>query len=558
MSARETIMPFKTYRLFCAIICLPLLLAACQGGHRHRHMQQQLDSLQALNQADSLLTDDSLAQALADWFDDHGTPNEQMEAHYLLGRTYADRGEAPAALAAYHDAIDRADTAAADCDYRQLAKVQGQTGALLYWQQLPEAAMRSYDMAYRYSMKCRDTLLAVAFYEQKANCYSDMEQYDSAAMIIRKVRNLYLRHGDTLSANTAVGPMVFFAVKAGRMEEAHHYINIYGSGSRAASDTVRYSEAWAQFMIHRGLYYMCLHSTDSAVAYFRRGLSAAREINNRIHAYDGLYTAYKELGMGDSIVKYAELRTEAGDSAIVLGITEHMQQMQSLYDYDRISKRAMKAEQETEREKAKNTILCLLLALMAIMVLLAVVAAIIPGLRRKIAIQGRWVRFVVDKMLYDRLHAEQEGVQAYCSANESEMEEFLRNSLSKQGEGLEAEVLSVSFLENDVVQEIKEYGDKGKILPEPYWTRLRTAVNIYAPGFIGQLEKLHPCMDITEKNICMLALVSNMSQKSKASAIGQDYHALAMKRKRLYGELFGKEGSAKDLDECLRKMAFGA
>ena len=76
-----------------------LLLLSCQPG-RHECMQRELAALQAMNQADSLLTNDSLAQALADWFDRHGTPNEQMEAHYLLGRTHADRGEAPAALAA--------------------------------------------------------------------------------------------------------------------------------------------------------------------------------------------------------------------------------------------------------------------------------------------------------------------------------------------------------------------------------------------------------------------------------------------------------------------------
>ena len=81
-----------------------LLLTACGG--RYEGMRLQLDSLQALNQADSLLTDDSLALALAHYFDRHGTANDRMEAHYLLGRTYADRGEAPRAIDEYHAAAD--------------------------------------------------------------------------------------------------------------------------------------------------------------------------------------------------------------------------------------------------------------------------------------------------------------------------------------------------------------------------------------------------------------------------------------------------------------------
>ena len=77
------------------------LLLSCTDGER---MRRELAGLQARNQADSLLTDDSLALALCDYFDSHGTANEQMLAHYLLGRTYDDMGEAPAALDVYFDA----------------------------------------------------------------------------------------------------------------------------------------------------------------------------------------------------------------------------------------------------------------------------------------------------------------------------------------------------------------------------------------------------------------------------------------------------------------------
>lgn len=74
--------------------CL-LLATACTSGSR---MRQQLADLQARNAADSLLTNDSLAHALCDYFDSHGTPNERMLAHYLMGRTYADLEQSPQAL----------------------------------------------------------------------------------------------------------------------------------------------------------------------------------------------------------------------------------------------------------------------------------------------------------------------------------------------------------------------------------------------------------------------------------------------------------------------------
>ena len=107
------------------LLLLVLLLTAC-GRWQKAGMLRQLNELQAMNQADSLLTNDSLAKALASYFDDYGTPNERMLAHYLLARTYTDMGEAPQALDEYHTATD--------CDYKVLARVHAQTVALLYSQ----------------------------------------------------------------------------------------------------------------------------------------------------------------------------------------------------------------------------------------------------------------------------------------------------------------------------------------------------------------------------------------------------------------------------------------
>ena len=135
---------------------LLFMAVACTGSHEQ--MQQQLVLLQQHNQQDSVLTNDSLAHALADWFDDHGTPNEQVLAHYLLGRTHADRSEAPAAIAAYHDAIDHADTTAADCDYAQLYRVYAQMGGVYYRQNLVDDQLACIDKAVSYAWMACDTL----------------------------------------------------------------------------------------------------------------------------------------------------------------------------------------------------------------------------------------------------------------------------------------------------------------------------------------------------------------------------------------------------------------
>ena len=108
---------------FTTPLLLLLLLTACTDS---REQQLQLEELERQNRADSVMQDLALAQSLADHFDRHGTRNEQLRAHYILGRTHADRGELPQAVTAYNDAAERADTTAKDCDYRTLSRVHAQ------------------------------------------------------------------------------------------------------------------------------------------------------------------------------------------------------------------------------------------------------------------------------------------------------------------------------------------------------------------------------------------------------------------------------------------------
>ena len=77
------------------VLLIVMLLAGCGG--RRAEMRERLSVLNALNRADTVLTATHRdeAQVLADWFDRHGSANEQLLAHYLLGRCYADMHEAP-------------------------------------------------------------------------------------------------------------------------------------------------------------------------------------------------------------------------------------------------------------------------------------------------------------------------------------------------------------------------------------------------------------------------------------------------------------------------------
>lgn len=85
---------------------------------RMRHL---LLTTQAKNKLYLPLPSDTLFQDVVDYYDDHGTPNQQLMAHYLLGCIYRDRGEAPLALQCYKEAVEKIDTLSNDCDYTTLS-----------------------------------------------------------------------------------------------------------------------------------------------------------------------------------------------------------------------------------------------------------------------------------------------------------------------------------------------------------------------------------------------------------------------------------------------------
>ena len=82
-------------------------------------------------QEEGLMTSDSVAIGLCDYFDGRGTPNERMLAHYILARTYIDMDEVPQALEELQKAVASADTTAADCDRKLLSRVHHQARILL-------------------------------------------------------------------------------------------------------------------------------------------------------------------------------------------------------------------------------------------------------------------------------------------------------------------------------------------------------------------------------------------------------------------------------------------
>lgn len=115
-----------------ALRLLDSLGAEAAGWSESQRMRHSLLTMKAQNKAGMIFSSDSLAKELVKYFDGQGFTNEQMQAHYLLGRAYSDMGEAPQAINSFLDAIETADTTAVDFDFYTLSCVYSQMADLYH------------------------------------------------------------------------------------------------------------------------------------------------------------------------------------------------------------------------------------------------------------------------------------------------------------------------------------------------------------------------------------------------------------------------------------------
>ena len=165
------------------IIILLLTLVCCTTEADRNRMRAGLDSINVRNRNGQPFTVSDV-QPYVVFFDENGTPNDRLLAHYLLGLAYYDHGEAPMALQCYQDAAECADTTAKDCDYAQLARVYGQMAQVFYSQGLYQEQLQKTMLSVKYAWKCRDTLLILRNLEQEFLAYKGLGNRDSAIWVI--------------------------------------------------------------------------------------------------------------------------------------------------------------------------------------------------------------------------------------------------------------------------------------------------------------------------------------------------------------------------------------
>jgi len=361
----------------CAIYLLLLLaFCSCTTESRRAEMTAVLDRAQQQNlDYDSITHVDSIALAAA-FFDRHGSSNEQMRAHYLLGCAYRDMGEAPAALQSFQDAVDRADTLSSDCDFHRLMAVYGQMADLFHAQNLPTDELEANLHYQTYAKQLDDTLSFIRSIELNVKPYFLLRDTLSMLKSLKQAQQLYSENSYHQEASSIYPSIIDLYLSQDSLDTAKRLIDVFESGSGLLDSEGNISKGREGYYYLKGLYYFKTQKQDSAEYYFRKLLNHGLNTD----AYRGLLSVYKERN-ADSTYKYAQLFEEAVNKEQDALRTQTVHQMTSLYNYQRFVK---KADAESRKAARLKYYFLLSVFFLAIIVFAAVVIGINLSHKKKL------------------------------------------------------------------------------------------------------------------------------------------------------------------------------
>jgi tetratricopeptide (TPR) repeat protein len=342
-----------------------VLLAGCSGDKAK--MLQQLELLEQQNRSGEAMLNDSLAESLVNYFDRHGDANERMRSRYILGRTYYCLDELPRALEMYNEAADCADTTSADCDFAKLSRVYAQSAEIYYNQVQPRTQLENLRRAQWYAQKGKDTLMSIECFARQANAYEFLNEWDSVVYVTDMASDMFNRIDRKDRSVQVLYNELLALIHLDNYDKAGKIFYMYEKSSGFFDETNNIDKRYDIYYYIKGLYYLGVNKVDSAESLFRKELSQATDLNNRIAGCKGLQAVYSRKGIVDSIAKYANLGYVLNDSAYSLSEMQNIQKFQASYNYNH---HKLLAEQSEKKAQQSLNLLIVIIALVAIISIL--------------------------------------------------------------------------------------------------------------------------------------------------------------------------------------------
>ena len=305
----------------------------------------------------------------------------------------------------------------------------------------------------------------------------------------------------------------------------------------------------------KGLYYQGVQKLDSAIYFYRKLLNPRLDIEDVEMGYKGLMSVYHHLGMSDSTLKYADLYTQANDSASILHSADEITRMQALYNYNESQRIAAEKSAEANRYKF------LLLFSGAVFILFAhLINRYIKKQKRlkseeMAAVNAKYAdtleQYETAQREFDALRQSSEQFLEKKQQDIEQLQEALAlyqaDKVNPADWGLER-----SLLEGDIVKELRLLAAHAKTPTDLQWQALHTTVSEHLPEFYEEVTKSQHHLTEKEVNVCILIKLRFIPTEI-ATLLDITKQRVSNIRRSINHKLFHEE-VAKTLDSNIRRL----
>lgn len=521
-------------------------------------MRYQLVYAKGMNKGYVDFTTDSLMKEIVDYYDNHGTCQQQMLAHYLLGCVYRDLGDSPASLSCYNDAVEKVDTTSSDCDYKLLTRVYEQQGALFLSQSMPQNALSAYQKAEKYAWIAKDTLSAVLSYEHLGNIYEYMDNMNKVIEVYENASRRYRQYGYPVQAARALGGAIQALILTKQYAKAKKYMDVFEAESGYFQKDSCYSYInYSHYYYLKGLYCLESHS-DSAKYWFTKCQEFAKTNNNKSFSAYAWYLYYIKHQQMDSVAKYSEQAFAYNDSVNLDMERDLMQKMQAIYDYDRWKNVAH--NEEIKATRANLTLLVSILVSVSV-IIIGILTFLVYRKKRKLELQEKEEQ---ENLIRQQIYYTKQELELLRTVNDRKIADVIKekeqtiNKLKEDLKDIRDKYSNSSLSDVDILLKESSIYKRIKYLElhpketmrENDWIELEETIEQLIPSFIPLLKNR---LNVMAYRICLLVKLE-ISTSSIAILLGLSSSAISKYRKVMLEKLCGRSGKPKDFDEYIRQI----
>ena len=521
--------------------------------NKSRHMKLLLLKAKVRNKLSMPMSTDSLKD-IADYFDKHGDSNERMLAYYILGCAYFDGKDAPMALQYFHEAAAKSDTTDSNSDFLTLHRIHAWSAEILRSQFAFSDAFHENSLAFKYAMKAKDTLNAIITYEQKANIYKLKGNIDSVINIREKLYGLYSKYGYKRETAYSLGPLIDIYAKNGNISKAKHALDVYEKMSGRFDKYGKIKKGLEIFYAIKGYYYLSINDYDSARLCFDKCLKTTSNYPNDFgYSYEGLTELYKKLHRPDSVAKYSELTRQMSDTIYARMSTEHLQQMQAMYNYNRYRQNAEEAEKDALRTKYISIIIIMAIMAAAIGGALAVRTYIIRKRRARVDEIKEYERSISELKKARReldilTENRQTRMESLIKEKEEEIERLQKEKAEyEKNKDFAARIMP--FADEPVVRILRRHAEKEHVMMSGEERKM--LISLF--DSYEEISRLKAVLSESEYELCLLVKLG-FAHSQINMLTGRSLQDIANIRKRMYNRITGKDGSSRYFDRYIKSL----